>query len=81
MRTFFSIIVLVFFIFAAVSSESSSSFTNSGSSYSSDAYSTPSRPNSGICAACGGKGYIMRNGQRETCVCGGSGKAVSFPSN
>lgn len=49
---------------------------------SSDAYSKPIQPNSGTCAACGGSGYIVRNGQKETCgPCGGTGKAVSFPGS
>lgn len=56
-------------------------YSSSGNrSYDSDAYSTPTSPNSGTCTACGGRGYIMRNGQKETCVCGGTGKATSFPS-
>lgn len=59
---------------------SSYSSYGSSSSYSRDAYSTPTKPNSGTCEACGGKGYVMRNGQKETCVCGGTGKAVSFPN-
>lgn len=57
------------------SSGSYNSYNNS-----TDAYSTPVQPNSGTCAACGGRGYIIRNGQKETCSpCNGTGKAVSFP--
>lgn len=49
-------------------------------SYQTDAYSTPVQPSSGACAVCGGRGYITRNGQKETCgPCGGTGKAVAFP--
>lgn len=78
-KTFFSIAILAFFFIVAIGSESSSNTTSSSrnSSYGSDAYSSPSR--SGVCYACGGRGYIMRNGIKETCVCGGSGKSTSFP--
>ena len=78
MKTILSIIVLAFFILAATGSESSS-IVSKGSSYGSDAYSTPSQPHSETCAACGGRGYIIRDGVKETCVCGGTGKATPFP--
>lgn len=76
-----SVTILVLFFIAAVGSGSSSSTINSSRSshYSSDAYSTPAA--SGICNACGGRGYITRNGNRETCACGGTGKAISFPKS
>lgn len=77
-KTIISIAILAFFFIAAVGSGSSSSTTSSSSSRSSDAYSSPSR--SEVCYACGGRGYIMRNGVKETCVCGGSGKSTSFPN-
>ena len=78
--TFIQALVLAAFIILALGSSSSQPTTSSSSRYSPDAYSTPSKPGSGVCASCGGKGYIMRNGQKETCVCGGSGKATSFPN-
>ena len=81
MKTTLSIIVLAFFFLAAVGSGSSSSTTNSSQSGSSwDAYSIPVSPSSGACGICGGRGYTLRNGVKETCYpCNGTGKAVSFP--
>lgn len=84
-KTVVSMVILALFFIAAVSCESSSSTTNSSyssRSYSSDAYSIslPVSDNT-TCRACGGRGYIMRNGIKETCVCGGSGKAVPFPES
>ena len=79
-RTIASIFILTLFFIVALGSGSSYSTIDEGRSYGSDAYSTPSRPYSGTCAACGGKGYITRNGNRETCVCGGTGKSVPFPN-
>ncbi len=39
-----------------------------------------SSSNSSRCACCGGRGYIIRNGVKETCFpCNGTGQAVSFP--
>lgn len=79
-KIFVSTVILAIYLIAAVGSESASSFTNYSSSngYSSDAYSRPVSDNS-TCYACGGRGYIMRNGVKETCVCGGTGKSTSFP--
>lgn len=81
MKNLLSIIVLAFFILAATGSESTSNFTRSSSSGSSwDAYSKPVEPGSKSCSICGGRGYTIRNGEKEYCrPCKGTGKAVSFP--
>ena len=76
--------IMAAFFVCALSSCGSSGYTSSYGSYSSssstDAYSKPTQQGSTECAACGGRGWITRNGQRETCgACGGTGKAVSFP--
>lgn len=79
-KTIVSTAIFAFFLIAAVGSSSSNySSSSSNRSYSSDAYSTPA--SKGTCYACGGRGYIMRNGAKETCVCGGSGKSTSFPDS
>lgn len=81
MRTILSFIVFAFFILAAMGCASYSNITRSSSSRSGwDAYSVPVESGSKSCAICGGRGYTIRNGVKETCKpCSGTGKAVSFP--
>lgn len=81
MKTTLSIIVISFFILAAIGSQSVSNITRSSSSGTSwDAYSIPVGPGSKSCGICGGRGYTIRNNVKETCYpCNGTGKAVSFP--
>jgi len=69
--------LIAFFVIIALGSAQSTYPTRSNSG--SDAYSQPATE--GSCYACGGRGYIVRNGVSETCgACNGTGKSVPFPN-
>lgn len=73
-------LIAVFVLIAFGSGTQRKSMSSSNSSHS-DAYERPVPPNSDICACCGGRGYIIRDGVKETCFpCKGTGKVIyHFP--
>ena len=73
------IMSIAFFAIIALGSAQATYPTGGNSGSSNDMYSQPAKE--GECAVCGGRGYIIRNGVKETCsACGGTGKATSFPT-